>query len=90
MYLTSDSTPHTGAVDGDYEEVSGAMVNFAVGDVTQNHTILINDDGECEEAESREKFTSHLIPESGALLVTVVVPQTTVTIDDLDERECGK
>ena len=75
--------------DGDYVPVAGDIIQFNAGDVTQTHTITINDDNECEE-NPNENFFSNIALNSGIPEITVTVPQATVTIDDSGEVECGK
>ena len=78
----------TAVVDGDYVPVSGQIIQFNRGDVTQTQTVLVNDDDECEKDPS-EIFFSNIALDSGIPDIIVVVPQTTVTINDADEI-CGK
>ena len=75
--------------DGDYVPVAGEIIQFIAGDVTQTHTIILNDDNECEE-NPNENFFSNIALDSGIPDITVTVPQATVTIDDSGEVGCGK
>ena len=74
---------------GDYVPVAGEIIQFNVGDVTQNHTIIINDDNECEK-DPNENVFSIISLDSVTPEITVTVPRAIVTIADTDEVECGK
>ena len=76
-------------MDNDYVPVSGQIIQFNRGDVTQTHTITINDDDECERDQNESLF-SNVSLDSGIPDITVTLPQATVTIDDTAEPECGK
>ena len=76
-------------MDNDYIPVSGQIIQFNKGDVTQTHTIIINDDDECEGDQNKNLF-SNVSLDSGIPDITVTLPQATVTIDDTAELECGK
>ena len=78
---------HAAVADGDYDSVSGQIIQFNRGDVTQTHTITINDDDECEE-DPNENFFSNLTLGVGAGHITVTRPQAEVIINDTDEYEC--
>ena len=67
----------------------GHVIQFNAGDVSRTHTISIVDDYECEK-DPNEYFFSNITLDGGAMLVTVTVPQATVTIDDSDQPECGR
>ena len=73
----------------DYDAVNGEIVQFAVGDTFQTHTIIINDDNVCEN-EPNEFFFSNIALGTGVLPIRVIQPQATVTIDDAAEPECRK
>ena len=75
--------------DSDYVPVAGEIIQFNAGDVTQTHTIAINDDDDCEE-NPNGNFFSNIALDRGFPDVTVTVHQATVTIDDSGEIECGK
>ena len=75
------------APDNDYEAVSGEIVQFNVGDTYRIHTIIINDDDECEN-DPNEFFFSNIALNSGVQPIHVINPQATVTIDDSREAEC--
>ena len=64
-------------------------MHFNKGDVTQSHTIIINDDSECENA-TIETFLSSITLDSGIPVIDINVSQATITIDDINEVECGK
>ena len=66
--------------------MAGEIVQFNTGDVTKNHTIIINDDSECEK-DPNENFFSL---DSGIPDITVTVPRAMVTINDTAQPECGK
>ena len=76
-------------MDNDYVPVSGQIIQFNRGDVTQTHTITINDDDECERDQNESLF-SNIALVSGIPDINVTVPRATVTIDDTAEPECGK
>ena len=62
---------------------------FMRGEVIQTHTILIEDDDECE-IDPNEQFLSVMALISGIPGINVTVPRALITIDDRDEFECGK
>ena len=80
---------HIAVVDNDYVPVSGDLIQFSRGDVTQTHTITINDDDLCEN-DPNENFFSNIALVSGIPEIDVTVPRATVTINDTAEPECGK
>ena len=80
---------HTAVVDNDYVAVSGQLIQFNAGDVTQMHIIEIIDDDECENAPN-EHFFSDITLDSGIPEISVTVPRATVIINDTDEVECGE
>ena len=69
--------------------MAGEIVQFYTGDVTKTHTIIINDDDECEK-DPNENFFSNIALDSGVPDITVIIPRAMVTIDDIAEPECGK
>ena len=69
--------------------MSGQVIQFNAGDITQMHTILINDDDNCEK-DPNENFFSNITLNSGIPGILVTVPHATVTIDETAEPECGK
>ena len=52
----------SGAPHSDYNSVSSEIVEFNVGDTHQTHTIIINDDIDCED-NSNEIFLFRYCPE---------------------------
>ena len=82
-------TAVAGVPDMDYDAVNGEIVQFAMGDTFQTHTIIINDDDVCEN-DPNEYFFSNIALDTGVQLVFVIPPQSTVTIDDAAEQECRK
>ena len=79
----------SGAPHSDYNSVSGEIVQFNVGDTYQTHTIIINDDIDCED-DSNENFFSVIALNDGVQPINVINPRATVTIDDSEEVECSK
>ena len=73
----------------DYEAVVDDIIQFNTGDKYQTHTIFINDDILCELGEIPEFFLSNIVLDSGVLPINVIEPQATISIDDLQEPECG-
>ena len=59
------------------------------GDTTQTHTILIEDDDECENYPTGW-FLSSLAVVSGVPDISVSMAQANITIDNNEEFECGK
>ena len=53
------------------------------------HTILINDDDSCEKVPN-ENFFSNTILNRGIPDILVIIPRTTIIIEDTAEPECGK
>ena len=78
-----------GPPDNDYVAVSGEIVQFNVGDTFQTHTIIINNDMNCEDMPNEELF-SNIALDSGVQPINVINPQATVTIDDSGEAECSE
>ena len=74
-------------MDNDYVPVSGQIIQFNRGDVTQTHTITINDDDLCEN--DNESLFSNIALASDIPDINMTVPRATVTIDD-NEVECSK
>ena len=64
----------------------GEIVQFDEGDVTQTHTIVIDNDFECDN-NTNKSFFSRIALESGIPVINVAVSQATVFIDEV---ECGK
>ena len=73
----------------DYGGVSGQIIQFNTGDVNQIHRINITQDIDCEN-DPNEYFSSNIVLDSGVQPILVIRPQANVTINDDDERECGK
>ena len=63
--------------DNDYQAVSGEIVQFNVGDTYRTHTIIINDDDECEN-NPNEFFFSNIALNSGVQPIHVINPQATL------------
>ena len=82
-------TAVAGAPDMDYDSVNGEMVQFAMGDTFQTHTIIINNDDVCEH-DTNEFFFSNTSLDTGMEPILVIQPQAAVTIDDAAEPECRK
>ena len=80
---------HTAIIENDYVPVSVQVIQFNAGGITQMHTILINDDDNCEKNPNKN-FFSNIILNSGIPDILVTVPRATVTIDETAEPECGK
>ena len=87
--ICSVSLSYTAVMDNDYIPVSGQIIQFNRGDVTQTHTITINDDDECEKDQNENLF-SNVSLDNGIPDITVTLPRATVTIDDTAESKCGK
>ena len=77
----------SGQIHSDYNAVSGEIVQFNVGDTYQTHTIIINDDMDCED-DPNENLFSNIALNDGVQPINVINPRATVTIDD--SAECGK
>ena len=80
---------YAAVVDNDYVPVSGQIIQFNRGDVTQTHTITINDDNGCER-DQNETFFVNIVLASGIPDIDVTEPRAAVTIDDTAEVECSK
>ena len=87
--ILHNSLSHTAIIENDYVQVSGQVIQFNAGDIAQMHTILINDDVNCEK-DPNENFFSNITLNSGIPDILVTVPRATVTIDETAEPECGK
>ena len=79
---------HTAVIDNDYIPVSGQIIQFNAGDVAQMHTILINDDDNCEKGPNENIF-SGINFNSGISDILITLPRATITIDDAAELNCG-
>ena len=64
-------------------------MHFNVGDIFQTHTIIINNDMDCEAMPNKE-FFSNIALDSGVQPINLINPQVTVTIDDSGEAECSE
>ena len=82
-------TSNAAVADGDYVPVAGEIVQFNAGDITRTHTIIINDDDECEK-DPNENFFPNIVLHCGVPVITVTVPRAMVKINDTAEPECGK
>ena len=87
--LLTDIITGAGPPDNDYVAVSGEIVQFNVGDTYQIHTIIINNDMDCEERPN-EEFFSNIALDGGVQPINVINQQATVTIDDSGEAECSE
>ena len=81
------SLTHTAVVDYDYVPVSGQIIQFNAGDAIQMHTIIINNDNECE-SYPNENFFSNIVLGSGIPDIFVTIPRATVTINDSADPGC--
>ena len=88
-HLLMKHTAVAGAPEMDYDAVNGEIVQFAMGDTFQTHTIIITDDDVCEN-EPNELLFSNIALDTGVEPIFVIQPQATVTIDDAAEPECRK
>ena len=86
---TTLSLSHTAIIENNYVPASGQVIQFNAGDIAQMHTILINDDDNCEK-DPNKNFFSNITLNSGIPGILVTVPRATVTIDETAEPECGK
>ena len=66
-----------------------ANLTFAAGDSESCHTVVINQDDECEHPVP-EDFFANLAYVSGIQNINVVQDRTRVLIDDSNEPECGE
>ena len=89
VVITYTTLSHTAIIENDYVPVSGQVIQFSAGDITQMHTIFIKDDDNCEK-DPNENFFSNITLNSGIPGILVTVPHATVTIDETAEPECGK
>ena len=55
----------------------------------ETHTVIINQDDECE-TDPDENFFSNLVFDTGIQPITVIRPRAEVIIDDSNEPECGR
>ena len=68
--------------------MTGEIIQFNAGDVTQTHTITINNDEECED-EPNESFFSNIALDGG-IDIDITIDQAVITINDTAEPECGE
>ena len=68
--------------------MNGEILQFNVGDTYQTHTIIINDDIDCED-DSNENFFSVIALNDGVQPINPR-PRATITIDDSEEVKCSK
>ena len=73
-------------VPGDYGAVTNEIVTFTTGQMRATHTIIINQDDDCENS-TDENFFSNIALNSGQRPISVIRPRTTVIIYD---PECSK
>ena len=64
-------------------------MQFNFGDTYQMHTVMINDDTDCEDMPN-EEFYSNIALNSRVLPINVITSQSRVTIDDSGEAECSE
>ena len=69
--------------------MSGEILQFNVGDTFQTHTIIINNDMDCEDSPN-EEFFSNIALDSRVQPINLINPQATVTTDDSGEAECSE
>ena len=74
---------------GDYGAVTNEIITFTTGQMRATHTIIINQDDECED-DPNENFFSNISLNSGTLPISVIRPRAEVIIDDTNEPECRK
>ena len=75
---------------GDYGAVTNEIITFVEGQMRATHTIIINQDDDCEN-DPNENFFSNISLNSGQQqLISVIRPRAEVIIDDTDEPECRK
>ena len=74
---------------GDYGAVTNQIITFAEGQMRATHTIIINQDDDCEN-DPNENFFSNISLNSGQQPISVIRPRAEVIIDDSAEPECRK
>ena len=74
---------------GDYGAVTNQIITFAEGQMRATHTIIINQDDDCEN-DPNENFFSNIAFNSGTQPISVIRPRAEVIIDDSAEPECSK
>ena len=76
-------------VDGSDYVGQTANLTFAVGHLESCHTVVINQDDECEHPVP-EDFFANLAYVSGIQNINIVRDRTQVLIDDSSQSECGE
>ena len=74
---------------GDYGAVANQIITFAEGQMRATHTIIINQDDDCE-YDPNENFFSNISLNSDKQPISVIRPRAEVIIDDTNEPECRK
>ena len=74
---------------GDYGAVTNEIITFTEGQMRATHTIIINQDDDCEN-DPNENFFSNISLNSGQQPISVIQPRAEVIIDDTNEPECRK
>ena len=72
----------------DFGAISGRIVQFDVGDTSNSLIISITNDDVCETPS--ENFFVNIALVGGAQNVSLSISRTLVTINDMNEPECGK
>ena len=72
----------------DYVNTSGSVV-FKRGDAIKTHTIVIQDDDECELTQP-EGFVSAITTVGSIFNIRIAVSHALIVLDDSEEFECGK
>ena len=71
---------------GDYGAVTNQIITFVENQMRATHTIIINQDDDCEN-DPNENFFSNIAFNSGTLPISVIRPRAEVIIDDTNESE---
>ena len=74
---------------GDYRAVTNQFITFTEGQIRATHTIILNQDDDCEN-DPNENFFSNIALNSGTLPISVIRLRAEVIIDDSAEPECSK
>ena len=72
-----------------YGAVTNQIITFAEGQMRATHTIIINQDDDCE-YDPNENFFSNISLNSDKQPISVIRPCAEVIIDDTNEPECRK
>ena len=67
---------------GDYGAVTNQIITFAENQTRATHTIIINQDDDCE-YDPNENFFSNIALNSGQQPISVIRPRAEVIIDDI-------